>query len=159
MDYDGRRMLAFAPQPEGPAGSSFGANPWWQRALRLSCVAVLVASAFPWQALADSGFVVLGPRGFRTSTGFSLALIALFCLLLSELETGTRSSAQVVRPGCLVATAIGAVLMALAVHDGPGLLRGLAATHTRWFLVAAVASAGAALAAVVLHRALARRAG
>lgn len=151
-----RAMFAFAIDPGH--GGSRAAPPAWRGSLPLACAVVLLAAAFPWTSLLepDSTGPFTGPRGFRTTSGFSVTMTSLLCLLLCALENGTHDSAQIVRPGCLFATAIGAIVMASALIDGPGQIAGLPAAHTSWFAVAGAATAAAVLAAAALQRALRR---
>lgn len=109
---------------------------------------VLVATAFPWAALAAESLwgQVSMPPAARTSAGFSCVLIALLTALLLLSEGRSHEARQAVRSACLLLMALALAMLGFRLLCGPEPIRGVTARHTAWFFVA-VAATGLGVAA------------
>jgi hypothetical protein len=122
------------------------------RLLLLACAATAATTAWPW--LQAGLGVHLGEPGWRTRTGFTCLLTCVLLGLLTVIETGSGTAREAVRPASAFVALVMAVVVVADIVDGPGTVRGLAASWTAWFWAAVT---GVAAASVVCWRRLPRR--
>ncbi len=126
------------------------------RLLLGACALLVVAAAFPWtriQATSLWGEVELPPAA-RTTTGFTCVTTALLTALIVLAEGTSQDARQAVRSASLMLMGLSLATLAWRLIDGPGLIRGVSASHTGWFFLALFAAVLGALAARFLLQAL-----
>jgi phosphatidylserine synthase len=132
-------MLAFAPTPSPPRRPAPD-GAFWRRVLLASAAAAAVATTQPWVAVQFGRLFGhhLGPPGWQSNAGFTCLCTCLLVAMLAVAETRAKSTQEASRPASAFLTALCAIALAVEWGAGPGQLRGVSATWTAAFWLAAV---------------------
>jgi phosphatidylserine synthase len=134
-------MLAFAfapaprpPRPPAPGGAG------GRRVVLVSAIAAALATTQPWIAVQFERLFGAhpGPPGWQSNAGFTCLCTCLLVAMLAVAETRAKSTQEATRPASAFLTALCAIALAVEWSAGPGQLRGVSATWTAAFWLAAV---------------------
>jgi hypothetical protein len=128
----GTPVLSFLPAR--PRGFRPREHRWLARLLLIACASTAAATAWTW--LQPELLAVAGEPGWRTQSGFTCLATCLLLALLTVIDTGNSTAREAVRHACAFVALVTAGVVAADIVDGPGTVRGIAASWTVWFWAA-----------------------